>query len=182
MHRPICLVLAFVFIPIAYSSAQETVERGSRIRYTECTPACNDRIGTLVGLGQGNTSVVLHQGEAIGIVQVPFASITRLQVSRGQARDKLMGAVVGGVVGGGVGVLFMRSAGDPCDSDSGLFCGLSGGTRIGSIAVAASVGAVAGAFAAPSRERWEVISPQQISPDAVIGAMDVFSLGLAVKF
>ncbi len=180
--RPSSLVSIFLVVFSTAVVAQDLVERGSRIRYTRCTPICNSEIGTLVGTGQGNTSVVIHGGETVGIIELPFAAISQLEVSTGRSRDREKGAVIGGVVLGGLGFLFMRGAGAPCDGDFGLFCGRSTFERVGGVFLAAATGATIGFFAAPASEQWEAITPQQINPNVPLGSLDIWNLGLEVSF
>ena len=182
MRRAIRVVVLLGLLPIGAMRAQEPVAPGSLLRLTRCTPRCAQSTGTLLGLGQGHSSVVVHFGEELGPVEVPFDRIERIEVSRGSDSDKLAGAMLGAVAFGGVTFWSLKGAGATCNRDAGLFCGMSTSGRFASTLLATGVGAVVGVLLAPSSERWEVISPGQLNPDVSSASVVLLSLGVAVAF
>jgi hypothetical protein len=136
----------------------------------------------LLGLGQDHSSVVIHLGEELGPVEVPFERIARMEVSRGRGKDKVAGATLGAITAGGVTFWALKGAGAPCNADAGLFCGQSDAARIGITVAAAAVGAVVGVLVAPERDRWEIVSPNDLNPGAMPGRTQTASLGVALKF
>ena len=178
MLRATFVVVLFGLLAIGASHAQEPVAPGSLIRITQCTPQCGQEDGPLLGLSQDRSSVVLHLGEELGPVEVPFERIQRLEVSRGRESDKIGGAMLGGIGFGAIAFFLLKGAGAPCDGDQGLLCGMSTTGRIGSSLLAAGIGAAVGVLAAPSRERWELISPSQLDPNG----LSAYALGIVVRF
>ena len=181
LRRVIPVTLVTCLFSISSVNAQEPVEPGSRVRIMECTPQCSYMTGTLLGLGQDYSSVVIHFGEDLGPVEVPFDSIEQMEISRGRDVDRMKGVIVGGLAAGGVSFWALKGADAPCDSDAGLFCGFTTAGRIGASLAAAGLGALVGAISAPGEERWELISPSQLLPGGVGGAFAP-SIGLAVRF
>lgn len=182
MRRAFPVALLTCFLTIAGTHAQDSVEPGARLRVLQCTPQCASTTGTLLGLGQGLSSVVIHFGEELGPVEVPFERIERLEVSRGRDTDKMAGATLGAIAAGGITFWALKGAGSPCTADAGLFCEQSTGARIGITAAAAAVGAVVGILLAPGSENWEVISPNDLTPDLGANSRGLSSLGVAVRF
>jgi hypothetical protein len=178
VRRATFVVVLFCLFAIGAAHAQDPVAPGSLLRIRQCTPQCAQASGALLGLSQDRSSVIVHLGEELGPQEVPFERIERMEVSRGRESDELGGALLGGIAVGAVTFWVLKGAGAPCDGDQGVFCGMSTGERIGSTLLATGIGAVVGVLAAPSRERWELISPSQLNPNAP----SAFSLGVAVWF
>ena len=101
--------------------APGAVVPGARVRITAPSVSAEQFIGEVVRVS-GDTLVVtakmfrsMVKGAPTYIskrLEVPFASVTRLDVSRGKKNHILTGALVGLLVGGGVGAIHGSSLGD----------------------------------------------------------------------
>ncbi len=97
MRRASFVVVLFGLLALEATHVQEPIAPGSLLRIMRCTPQCALSSGTLLGLSQDHSSLVLHFGEELGPVEVPFDRIQRIEVSRGRESDKLGGAMLGGL-------------------------------------------------------------------------------------
>jgi len=102
------LVAVLLLLPFTALSAQEQLqfEPGTRLRLT--APAVNlQRLVTTVVSADPETLVVLSSDQSL---QVPFASITKLEVARQRGDLDRVGAggMIGFVAGAGAGVLFVH--------------------------------------------------------------------------
>ncbi len=181
MGRAICLIVALATLPTVTLAAQESVEAGSLIRLRRCNPMCSYAVGTLLGLGVGNASVVIYPEDAQRPLQVPFTRITSMDVSRGREKARFGGAVAGGLAFGGVSFWLLSGATDPCDEEAELACGMTRGVMIGSLLAATGFGALLGVLAAPVRELWVPITRRQLGLGVLPGWGGQFVLAASLR-
>lgn len=150
--RRLPLVLAFLaaFAPAALR-AQDEVQPGTRVRIL---PTGGDtRIwGTVVTLD--SASLLIAPKPEAEFVRIPFATVERLEVSRGGRPSTTAGGVIGAVVGAGAGLgAALLLAGD-CE----YVCGAA---QVGSAVIGGAVGLVVGVLMGSSTphgpERWRTV-------------------------
>lgn len=133
--RRLPLILAFLaaFVPAALR-AQADVQPGTRVRIL---PTVGDTLirGTVVTLD--SASPLIAPKPAAEFVRIPFATMERLEVSRGGRASTTAGGVIGAVVGAGAGLgaalLWTR--------DCEYVCGAA---QVGSAVIGGAVGLVVG--------------------------------------
>lgn len=133
--RRLPLVIAFLaaFAPAALR-AQGEVQPGTRVRIL---PTVDDGLirGTMVTLD--SASLLIAPRPAAEFVRIPFATVERLEVSRGGRASTTAGGVIGALVGAGVGLgaalLWTR--------DCEYVCGAA---QVGSAVIGGAVGLVVG--------------------------------------
>ncbi len=156
----ICRIAALVFVlflaVVAELRAQEApVAQGDRVRISARIPY-GRVVGTVAGLSADTLMVDIRSGDAR--LAVPLASVTRLEVSRGQksaiAKGARIGFLVGAGVGVGVGALFGAGLGeDVCSSGCvGAFAGIG---ALGGGAVGTLIGL--GIGASSKTDQWEAV-------------------------
>jgi hypothetical protein len=147
------LVAALVLAaPITLLAQQESLlAPGDRIRVTAPSLGVEQLVCALSAFSPDSV-VVEDRGT---LLSLPLASVTKLEVYRGQQSRAGKGAVTGLLVGGGVGALFGLIAAGAEGAETGyvlggalIFAGLGGG-----------VGALVGAGVGQRRlvERWEPV-------------------------
>jgi hypothetical protein len=119
---------------------------GSRVRIFGPALGDSGTVGQLNGYDADSLSL-LH-GSPPRSTRLPFASITRMDVSDGRDRGRGMG--VGALVGFGGGVVFGVVCQAVCNSGNDANFAMVGGVLWG-LFVGAPIGALVGAAAAPER-------------------------------
>lgn len=102
--RAVAFVLCLaVFVPLMSLSAQEpaTIEPGARVRVTAPDLGLQRSVGTCLAVS--NDSIRLQGGA--GILDIPLASMTALDVSRGRKSNALRGLLIGSIVGAPIGAV-----------------------------------------------------------------------------
>ena len=172
----IFLVLAGISGPLA-AQGTLTVTVGERVRVSTESGA------THVGLLSATTSGALEvQGEG-GSQRFSVASVTRLDVSRGQKSHTLLGAGIGFAAGALVAVVH-------CSRDAGGFsdvgmCDLADDDLTLWVAcVLGAIGGLAGGIAGDliKTERWEEIPLERLRVSLAPQGDGGFALGFSVSF
>lgn len=101
------LVAILLLVPCTTLWAQRPVEHGTRVRLTAPTVNLQRFVATVVS-ADADTLVVLSHDQSY---QVPFTSITKLEVARryGDAGSVLLGGVIGLGAGTALGVVFVQA-------------------------------------------------------------------------
>ncbi len=86
-----------------FAQQEPPVAPGDRVRVTAWSVVPGRPVGTIVSLG-ADTCVVALEGRAEPLM-LPLASVTRLEVSRGQRSNVGKGALTGGLIGTALGLL-----------------------------------------------------------------------------
>lgn len=165
--------------PICAATAQERtplLEPGQRVRVTAVDSGVRNRVGTLRVLKPD--SIVLEDG-----LMLPVASVTKLEVSRGQQSH----AVQGAVIAGGIGVIIGSLGGAKnCAESSGWTDDPVGDCLTVSILAATALGgggAVIGAVVGSliKTDRWEEVPLGQLRV-SVVPQRRGFGIGARVTF
>jgi hypothetical protein len=156
MRRQIAvLVVGLLVLPHVVSA--QTLTPGTRVRFTH--PGEGTRTGTVVALTPDTLEVRLS--DRADAAHLPLDQVTRLEVSRGMARQPLRRAGIGFAVGAAVGAAGVAAseAGSDCDESGGRIClGAGGGALLGGIfygAVGGVLGLVVGVI---PYEKWERVT------------------------
>lgn len=171
--RITAVAAALVFlIPLGLRAQQDSALRsGARVRVTAPDVANGQITGSLVSLG--DSSLVLPDGE------IPLASITALEVSRGTKSHAATGALTGFVIGLLGGALAVYSF---C-TDS-FFGPCTGGEVVGSMAVMTIpptlLGALIGALI--RTEQWEEVPLGEIGVGPSQHAGDGISVSASIAW
>ncbi|UCC84509.1 MAG: hypothetical protein JSW46_06165 [Gemmatimonadota bacterium] len=158
MGAPQNLLLVAAFVLTAsvdlFAQQEPPVAPGDRVRVTAPTIDPDTFVGTVVAMG-ADACVLEVEGHA-GPLPLPLASVTSLEVSRGQKSRTLWGAGIGLVAGGAAGAA-IGSASSRGDEWSGLgtLAYAAGGAWLG-LLFGAAIGAVI------RTERWEVVDLQSV--------------------
>ena len=154
--RYLTLVLVALFVATSSPlAAQEApVEPGARVRVTAPDLGINKAIGVFEAV-EGGTLVV-------GTLRLPLASVTRLEVHRGQKSRVGRGALIGAAVGAGSGAIIgaIAFSGSCIDNPDGC---PAAGAAIGAIFLGLPgllVGTVVGALS--KTDRWEAVPLDRI--------------------
>lgn len=143
--RVVGCLLAFLVPTLAHAEAEkpQDLAPGVRVRVTAPTVAPGPLVGTVRSLSADAIEIAVKGRE--GTIQMPRASVLRLEVSRGRNRGKgaLIGAATLATAGIVVGAVGCRDSGD---FDSGFCAAVLGGTGL---VLGGGVGALVG-----SGERW----------------------------
>ena len=171
MRKRIFLPAVLLVLPLASAVAQQQpppLEPGQRVRVT--APDINKYDGTLQAM-RGDTLTV-------DTLRIAVASVTRLDVYRGQKSNLLLGMGIGFAAGAGLGALL--GAAVDCEdygfSDQSSCVGLAaaGGAVVGLL-----VGTTAGLLI--KTDRWEEVPLDQIRV-SFMPQRDGFALGISVAF
>lgn len=159
--------------PAAVASAQVTrpdwpsvasLRRGDTVRVWASAPPLSGRAGVVAGVGSDTLALSNLPGRrsfADGLA-VPFRTLTRIEVQRGQRRSAgwtvtgiLLGLAGGAVIGSFGGVLL--ECGGSCSDEQGDLNGLLGFVIGGGLGAIAG-GVTGGIIGAQRRPRWQPIS------------------------
>ncbi len=182
MRTVISLTVSLLLAPLDGLSAQQPppIEPDSRIRVTAPNVGADKVVGTFLGAA-GDTLRV--QTESQAPLAIPFAFVTRLDVSRGKKSRVVRGAVlvgvIGAVVGGAVGLVTPQFA---CETPSG--CPVDWGEAGKLAALGGVIGAAVGGGigALTKTDRWEKVPLDQLRVSLVPQRDGRFALGLSVRF
>ena len=177
MNKRICLSAVLLVLPLTATVAQEApppLEPGTRVRVT--APDIDKYDGTLQAM-RGDTLTV-------DTLRIAVASVTRLDVYRGQksktGKGALIGAGVGFVAGALTGLALCGERGTPCESDGSDYTAAAavilggGGALLG-----AGIGAVVGSQI--KGDRWEEVPLDRLQV-SFVPQRDGFTLGFSVAF
>ena len=159
-HRKQRLLLTVLLIPLSFTSlaAQDTLSAGDKVRVTT---AGERVVGYWVSLDDNR--LTLRTEDLDSSLVLPLASLTKLEVSRGQksaiAKGAGIGFLVGAGVGAGVGALLGAGLGEDVCS-GGCVSALAG---IGALAGGAAGTLIGLGIGAGSKsDRWETVSLDRI--------------------
>lgn len=172
----LCLTTLLCAVPDE-GSAQEsqTLQPGTRIRFTTTATPSEWRVGTLLGRTADSMRIELRAPG--GAASFPVQTITNLEVSRGAHSNTGKGARIGAIAGAGAGLLFIPAAVDECENSCGvrvpaaiaLLSGVLGG-------VGAGIGALIGST--QRSERWEPVRSWQLG---VHGTSDRIGIRITLR-
>ena len=176
--RPITsLIVVLVVAPFPRVIAQEhppAVEPGQRVRVTAPNLGINKHTGVLAAVDSDTLLV--------DTLRVALASVTWLEVSRGQksaiGKGAGIGFLVGAGLGAGVGFAFGKALEDidACDCHPAMM--VVGGLGVG--ALGALIGA--GVGAATKSERWEEVPLDQLRVSFAPQRNGRFGLSMSLAF
>ncbi len=153
--RIVSLIFVIFLAVVGELCAQDTlVVPGARVRVYS-----PDRVtGTIEKLSSDTLVLRLEDRDSQAI---PFASITRLEVSRGQKSNTASGALIGGAVGLAAGAIVGGIVGSdwPDIPEPGW---LVGAAYLGSIGLVAGAGLGAIIGAVSKSDRWQTVPLDQI--------------------
>ena len=182
MRHATILVAVLAFVPLASVTAQEAppVKVGDRVRVT--APGVRRREGTVQLLT--TDSLVMRPGYGAWPVAIPLASVTRLEVSRGQKSRMGLGAGIGLLGGGSLGYLISSGRiGARCSGSSFLVPSPEACIQlatVGGAVVGTLIGLVVGAVF--TTYRWEEVPLDQLRVSVGPQRDGRFGLGLSVRF
>ena len=170
-RRSILFVLICFFGGVSTEmAAQESLASGSRVRVT--APDCELR-------GRATTfQAVRADTLVLATTECPLALVARLDVSRGQKSNALLGAGIGFAAGASGAVVYCKALnpgdceifGDDVTLEQALIFGALGG----------AVGGIAGYFI--KTERWDEVALEQLSVSLAPQGDGGFALGFSVRF
>ncbi len=153
----------------------EPVAPGDRVRVTAWSVVPGRPVGTVVSLG-ADTCVLEVEGRAEPLT-LPLASVTRLEVSRGQESNVGKGALTGGLIGAAFGLFVGLIVGsDPEFFGENAFANsvaVLGGAGIG-------VGAIIGSLS--TSDRWEEVPLERLHVSIVPQRHGGLSVSAAIIF
>ncbi len=176
MRHATILVAILAFTPLTSATAQEPppVKVGDRVRVT--APDVRRREGTVQLLT--TDSLVMRPVYGARLVAIPLASVTRLEVSRGQKSRVGRGAGIGLLGGGLLGYVISLGG---CESGFIL-------TREECIGVSTVGGAVVGTLlglgvgAVTKTDRWEEVPLERLRVSLVPQRDGRIAVGFSVRF
>jgi len=149
----VCLALAALLCAVVVTFAFAQVAAGDRIRVT--------RMGDVfvVGyLGSADAAkLILRTTDSDMKFDIPFSQVTKVEVSRGEKRQTVKGAMVGGGIGLLIGVFVagvFSESGDPSNED--LVHAAARFTLVG-LAIGGIIGAV------NTAEKWERVELDELT-------------------
>ena len=178
------LALALPGTLVAQSASPgATLAPGARVRITRqgATPL----VATVVS--RSRDTLVVRWPEATGPVALPFAGMTRLEVSTGRHRRVLKGMGFGAAIGLAAGSIAGAVSYKPCDTTQPFGCFLAPESRGQATAEGGLVGGVLGLVVGalvgiPVREGWQRVSlTERVSVGITPGA-DAARLRVALRF
>jgi hypothetical protein len=165
-----------------HSQEPPPLEPGARVKVTAPERAIDKQAGTVEAL-RGDTLVlgISWADDREMLLAVPFASVTRLDVQRGQKSNLLLGMGIGLFSGAGIGAAVLGYAGrDYClgeetgwEQCAWLGAGLGGAAGL-------IMGTIAGFVI--RTDRWEEVALDQLRVSLVPKRDGRFALGLSVAF
>ncbi len=184
MRHATILVAILAFVPLTRITAQEPppVKVGDRVRVTAPALGIRKQAGRFEAL-RADTLVV---AVADSTMTFPVASVTRLEVSRGQKSRMGLGAGIGLLGGGLLGYLISSGLGSHggCTEGGGFLeptreqcIGLS---TVGGAVVGTLLGLVAGALT--KTDRWREVPLDRLRLQVAPQRDGRFGLGLSVRF
>jgi hypothetical protein len=171
--------LLLILVSLTSLAAQDTPTAGDKVRVTTDSERV---VGRWVSL-DGNRLRLRSEDRDSSLV-LAFASVTKLEVSRGQQSRAGRGALIGLAAGAGVGAVLGTLAGIamPPDVCSGDGC-VIGVAAIGAAAGGAAgtlVGLTVGAFI--TSERWESVPLDEIQVGLSPFATDGVAVSVSLRF
>ena len=171
-------------LPGQATTLAAVVQPGARVRITYA----GQKPRTAVVVAHSADTLLVRWPEYANAVAVPFAEISRLDVSTGRHRRLLKGAALGTLSAGTVGAVLGAATYSPCESTEFLGCLMAPTSASESAVIGGVVGGVLGLIVGtlvglPSRDEW-----QQVSLDASRVAVAVTprgrrtDLGLSLRF
>lgn len=158
-------------------STPKVAEIGQRVRITAPSRSMLEMVGTV----QGRTAngLLFRPDEGAGALEVPFESVTRLQIRRRHSNAGT-GALIGGLVGGVLGGVAGAASG--CDADQ--WCvGPAGGSLVAlGVVLVGGVGAGLGALigSAIHSEGWRDVRIPDAAPPAGLTLLPAAGPGVRV--
>ena len=153
-------VLLLLLIPLSFTSlaAQDTLTAGDKVRVTTEEERV---VGSLVSLDDNQLTLTTEARDSSLVL--PLASLTKLEVSRGQKSMAGRGALIGLGAGAavGVGTALVACAGGDCNTDGDITGALALGLGAGGALVGAGIGALIGSSI--KVDRWETVPLDRIS-------------------
>ena len=178
MHPAILLAAMLTSAASSKIAAQETVrlEPGQRVRVTAPTISSTQIVGAF-GHIEADTLVVETDGRTW---HLPRASLTRVDVNRGQKANAGKGALFGFLIGAGVGAVALGSS-DLCTETlevAGGRCALigAGGGGVAGLLL----GAIAGALI--KTDRWQKVPLDRLRVSFIHPGHKPFALAMSVGF
>jgi hypothetical protein len=189
MSRLLTALLLVLFarpeaLPGQAAAQAASIQPGARVRITHAGQ--NPRIAVVVA--RSADTLLVRWPEYTNAVAVPFAEISRLDVSTGRHRNVLKGAVVGTLSAGAVGAVLGAATYTPCESTEFLGCFLAPTSAAESAAVGGVVGGVLGLIVGslvglPARDDWRRVSlDEQRVAVAVTPRGRGTDLGVSLRF
>ena len=176
--RPItCLVAVLAVVPLTRVTAQDPppVTVGTRVRVTAPDLDIDKYDGTVAAV-RGDTLTV-------GTVQVPLASVTRLDVHKGRKGNVGKGAIIGTLVGVPTGLALGVFYQQACSNTSDIGETCLALIPIGAVAVGLAGALVGGTIGALIKtDRWEEVPLDQLRVSFAPQRDGRFAFGLSVRF
>lgn len=175
--RILPLIAALVITAPIHLVAQEEppIAPGDRVRVTAWSVVPGRPVGTVLAFG-ADTCVLQLEGRAEPLA-LPLASVTRLEVSRGQKSNAISGALVGGALGAGIAlfgstIAWLNSAEDFGLGGAAYVVGVLGGAGAG-------IGLLLGATS--YTDRWEEVRLDRLRVTVLPQRCGGLSVGLRVR-
>jgi hypothetical protein len=132
---------------------------GARVRIT----AAGQKPRIAVVVARSADTLVVRWPEYTNAVALPFAEISRLELSTGRHRKVLKGAAVGTLSAGAVGAILGAVSYTPCESTEFLGCLMAPASATESAVVGGVAGGVLGLIVGtlvglPKRDDWHQVS------------------------
>ncbi len=173
----VALALALAVAPPDGVIAQDTlaVKVGTRVRVTAPELDLDKYDGTVVAV-RGDTLTV-------GTVQVPLASVTRLDVHQGRKGNGGKGAIIGTLVGLPTGLALGVFYQQACSNSSDIGQTCLGLVPIGAVAVGLAGALVGGTVGALMKtDRWSEVPLERLRVSLAPQGDGRFAFGLSVRF
>lgn len=176
--RPItCLVAVLAVVPLTRVTAQDPppVTVGTRVRVTAPDLDIDKYDGTVTAVRSDTLTV--------GTLQVPLASVTRLDVHQGRKGNVGKGAIIGTLVGVptglALGILYQQACSDSIETGETCLALIP----IGAVAVGLAGALVGGTIGALIKtDRWEEVPLDQLRVSVGPQRDGRFGFGALVRF
>jgi hypothetical protein len=146
-------------LPGQATTLATSVQPGARVRITHA----GQKPRTAVVVAQRADTLHVRWPEYTNAVALPFAEISRLDVSTGRHRKVLKGAALGTLSAGAVGAVLGAATYTPCESTEFLGCLMAPTSASESALLGGVVGGVVGLIVGslvglPARDDWRQVS------------------------
>lgn len=163
--------------------SEGAVGPGARVRITQS--GSQPRIGVVVA--RSADTLVVRWPEYTNAVALPFAEISRLDLSTGRHRKVLKGAAIGTLSAGAVGAILGAVTYTPCESTEFLGCLLAPTSASESAVIGGVLGGALGLIVGtlvglPKRDDWHQVSLESRVAVAVTPRGRSTDVGLSLRF